>query len=155
MENENQDEMEQQILHDCVVVNGVLLFADGTWKERDAKAPVRKPESEEKRVKLIMLFWQKKLKLAIQEFDHERNQRLRYARGLLTDPAGFAPNETVEDATRVLTELKRKVEFCRERLAKAETELTKFQRPVEESRANDFSRELVQDYLTSVEKIEI
>jgi len=148
-QNENQN-------LDAVLYGQHLLFPDGSISERNSYGiTIGPPEDDYKRCGLIVAYWQTKLKLAVQLFDIEKRNRLVYARSLMGDTRRTAPTERTDDAVRVLSELKRKVEFCREKLAEAEANLERATPQTNKNRAEDMVIELIEGYSAAIQQIEI
>lgn len=142
--------------NDGVLYGEWLLFPDGSISERNSYGITRSPPGDDyKRCGLIVKYWELKTKLAIQHFDNEKISRLRYASRLMGETRRTAPTERVEDATHILTELKRKVEFCREKLAEAEANLEKATPQTDKKLAEDMVVSMIQDYNSAIQKIEI
>jgi len=112
----------------CIVLDsGWLLFSDGEMRERGVNkyAMTRKPATEQERSKLQVLYWQKKLALCIEAFDHQKSMLLGDANNRLGQENMGGPCMAEEEAIALLNSLKSKVNYAKEKLDEAEREQEK------------------------------
>lgn len=145
----------------CVLLdNGWVLCADGTLRENSMTGygTVKKPQSEYERLQLVCKFWQMKLDLAIAEFDDKKTMLLGDARHRLSQDANMGgPCMDEAEAVALLTELKSKINYAREMLDEAETQLEK-NTPPSLKKSMDITeqnRERLGDFISQVSAIEI
>jgi hypothetical protein len=152
--------MGEQNEHCVVLDDGWVLCSDGTLRENSASnfGTVRKPQSEYERCALVVQYWQRKLDLAIEEFDDKRAMLLADARQRLSregNPGG-SPMDTTE-AVSLLNNLKAKVNHAKEMLAEAEQNLER-STPTNMKKSQDIAeqnRQRLGDFVQSISAIEI
>jgi len=153
--------MSEQQQQNCIALgDGWVLYSDGTLQESSTSGygMTKKPENEFERSRLVVMYWQKKLELAIAEFDDKKAMWLASARNSLGREGNVGgPPADVAEAIGVLNGLKSKVDYAKEMLAEAEQQLEK-NTPTQLKKSFDIAeqnRARISNFCAAIEQIEI
>jgi hypothetical protein len=120
-------------MSDFVFIDGWLLSEDGSLHERTVSGTRgttrHPPDDPHELAKLKILYWERKLALAIEEFDTRKRSLISTAQNSLmesqqTKQCAGPPMEE-EDAVRLLNGLRQKAKRCQKELAKWQAEKDK------------------------------
>jgi len=142
----------------CVVIDGIVLFADGAYRE--AANPygllADSPEDDYRRNKLITKFHETKLALAVEEFSVLKSDCIVDGRTALKQRDVVCPSNPDEKVEQ-LKMLQKKVRVCQKNLAEAKDNLEKSKPDVLRRREkfNAYSTPKTEQFLSEITKIEI
>lgn len=140
----------------CVVKNNWVYFPDGAKREVNSVGVACKPSQDVFQcAKDIVYFWELKLELAINEFQHHK-QRL-IARTKVNSSAAFAAPAPSNAEIENLKELQAKVKVCQNKLQEAKENLdnNKPEKLREREALNEQNRQANQEVLNEILAIEV
>ena len=143
---------------DFVIINGRILFADGAMREVNPWGCLQDPPADSfECAKRICRFCERKLQLAIEEFEHFKHNFLAVVGDKLQGKYVRPLEQGQKDSIEVLKKLKGKVANCRikQQGAKIALESSKPQSLIDREVSTEEVRKEASKLLSEIEKIEI
>lgn len=143
---------------DFIVTDSWIFFADGANRDiNPIGALVSPPPDPRKLAKNIAYYWTVKLELAVNEFDHYKQQHLMHAQNTRNENVASAPLAAQKEVTKHLRSLQKKVKMYAGKLAEAEAkyETYKPQRQFALEEMDKQHRNAAEELISELTNIEI